>query len=81
MREQRRAPPSESDDSLILQSSISVHEDLDNVDQASVAVFLDTAADELQEVKVVVASEPLAETISNQVSSLETAPNVVFFSN
>jgi hypothetical protein len=72
--EQRKAPPSDSDDSLTLQSSTPLHEDedLDNVDPASVAVFLDTAGDEVQEEKVVVPCNPLDETASNQVSSVET---------
>uniref|UniRef100_M8BXY4 non-specific serine/threonine protein kinase n=1 Tax=Aegilops tauschii TaxID=37682 RepID=M8BXY4_AEGTA len=57
---------------LILQSSIAHHEDLDSVDPASVAMFLDTAGDEVQEAKVEVACEPLVETISNdQVSSVK----------
>uniref|UniRef100_A0A8R7K2R0 Protein kinase domain-containing protein n=1 Tax=Triticum urartu TaxID=4572 RepID=A0A8R7K2R0_TRIUA len=62
MREQKKSPPSNSDDGLILQSSIAHHEDLDSVDPASVAMFLDSIGDE---VKVPVACEPLAETISD----------------
>ncbi|XP_044450722.1 uncharacterized protein [Triticum aestivum] len=65
MRQQKKSPPSNSDDGLILQSSIAHHEDLDSVDPASVAMFLDTAGDEVQEAKVEVACEPLVETISN----------------
>ncbi|KAM0849892.1 hypothetical protein ACQ4PT_053439 [Festuca glaucescens] len=67
--EQRKAPPSDNDNSLTLQSSKALHdhEDLDNVDPASVAVFLDTAGDEVQETKIVVACEPLTETVSNQI--------------
>lgn len=65
MREQKKPPPSNSDYRLILQSSIAHHDDLDNVDPASVAMFLDTAGDEAQEAEVQVACEPLVETISN----------------
>jgi len=65
--EQKRASPSDSDDSLTLQSSIARNEDLEDVDPASVAVFLDAAGDEVQEVKVVVTCDPLAETVSNQI--------------
>jgi len=65
--EQKKAPPSDTDDSLTLQSSIVLHEDLDNVDPASVAVFLDTVGDEVQEAKVLFACESLAETVSNQI--------------
>ncbi|XP_044411356.1 uncharacterized protein [Triticum aestivum] len=65
MREQKKSPPSNSDDGLILQSSIAHHEDLDSVDPASVAMFLDSIGDEVKEAKVPVACEPLAETISN----------------
>lgn len=62
---------------LILQSSIAHHEDLDSVDPASVAMFLDTAGDEVQEAKVEVACEPLVETISNdQVSSVKIMVNI-----
>ncbi|XP_047045880.1 serine/threonine-protein kinase PKH3-like [Lolium rigidum] len=67
--EQRKAPPLDNDDSLTLQSSKALHdhEVLENVDTASVAVLLDTVGDEVQEMKVVVACEPLAETVSNQI--------------
>ncbi|KAM3410921.1 hypothetical protein ACQJBY_002875 [Aegilops geniculata] len=50
-REQRKLPPSNSEDCLTLQSSIVHCEDLDNADPASVAVFLDNAGDEVQPCK------------------------------
>jgi len=66
--EQKKASPLDIDDSLTLQTSkIARNEDLEDVDPASVAVFLDAAGDEVQEVKVVVACEPLPETASNQI--------------
>jgi len=67
MHKQKRPPPLDSDDSLTLQESIARRGNLDNVDPASVALFLDTAGDKVREVKVGVACEPLAETISNQI--------------
>lgn len=55
MREQKKSPPLNSDDCLLLQSSIAHHEDLDGVDPASVAMFLDSIGDEVKKAKVAVA--------------------------
>ncbi|KAF7033658.1 hypothetical protein CFC21_044744 [Triticum aestivum] len=65
-REQKKPPPSNSDDCLILQSRTAHNENMDNVYPANyAALFLDTAADEVQEAKIVVACE--TETIPDQI--------------